>query len=838
MRRAATYFLTALPGLAIALAAHAAPQSPNLTKVETATFLGSEGTEWFTAGAFPGDDSILITGVTLEADLTLHGVKATVLGKDAAPLPAPKKFERLGVKDTGLIDPPDVGVHADLGDDLGMDLDIEEPPTKEEIEKEEKANIASLRSVPRRWQYSIDQSVEAKDNYARFGGYEPSATGFIARFDATLNEVRALYRLPRGAGSIADVAIAKDGAVYIAGGATERIANVTANRRLDEPEGLPPATKKSFPFGHVYIAKLSPDLGKVQWLREVKVESFVPKLRVLANGDVVMLGPGYLRYDPAGKLLQATHMPKDRVASGSAVCPVTGHYTRVGDWMSPTGREPWRCPRLIVYEPDGDTHKWLQGWRGPFFAPHHFHLVADSAVRRSAYDSEGNLYYSTWSHGGNNCMGRHPYDPFRHVPNAMGTVGSQTYCFVVKLGPEHNVKTATLWTSAGAINTLDVAADFSVVWEGRGSDTPSLPNTLARSNGNQIVVTEPNLGSYRFHSTLPGVGTRVVTGGCDEMISTFAFASGTVDGRKKLIVLSGAVAEEPTLDGTVSPPLKNPVQNKFAGGLIDGYALLMDLTPKQPLVFDPPEKKKREKPSKPKPYKGPKRAYATEGQIFKIGTENCTTVNVAFRDENDELWPSFFHGRGVKGGAYTYSETDASADFTLDCPVILQTAGLQHQRVLGELVTAAQNAPDPKTAKQLLPKLKIHVTEMSPWKPTGAYDRFGFQSATCTIGGTLELNGKAIPFKDARCKATFTHPYKDEHVTFHEARSAMPVAHFSVPGKALGLKPPLADQQIRVRVAWESLATDADKTVVDPTENLPTIENQKKPPSLEEDFDF
>jgi hypothetical protein len=818
--------------LLLAVAADAG-QSDNLAEVRTSTFLGGTGTEWFTGAAFPGDDSILLIGVSLDPELTLRGVKAKVLGTDAPARKAPREFRRLALTDTGKIDTPDADdLPTSLGGDLGGELDLKAKPSREEIKKREDAARKRLASVPRKFRFTVGRSVEKQDAYARLVGNEPSATGFIARFDGSLGEVRSLHRLPRGAGTIHSVVIGKEGEVYIAGAATDRIGRVCSDRRTESIEEIPAPGKDPFPFGHVYVARLSDDLSKVLWVRDLKAWSYAPKLTALDNGNVAMLGPGYLVYDPSGKLVQATQIKRKRVVSGSAVCPVTGRYTRVGDWMSPTGREPYRCPRLMVHRPDGSVYKYLVGWRGPFFAPKHFHLVADSAVRRSAFDSKGNLYYSTWSHGGNNCMGRRPYDPCRRIPNAMNTVGSSTYCFVVKLDPEQNVVTSTLWTSAGNVQTLDVACDQSVVWAGRGNVTPDLPNTLRKGGGSLLVVTEPNLGSYRFISAMPAVGTRVAVGGCQERVNEWAFASGTVNGKPMLLCLSGAIAEETYKQDTVTPPLKNPVQKSFGGGLMDGFAVLMDLTAKTELAYKPPVHQRKPKPFKP--YDGPRRLWPAEGQTWKIGTEGCVTVTVTFRDPNDEMWPSFFMGRGVPGGTFTYGTEQADANFTLDCPTILQQPGVQHQRVLGQLVGAPQKTASGLDPNARVPKMKLHVTGMSAWKETGQkHGNQDFPVGKCTISGTLEFNGRKIPFRDAPCKASFSYPYKEKQLKYPAPTGALPSTHFTVRGSALGLEGPLASQNIRVHVAWEAVSKVKPEKIEDPLGPPPKINDGERIQPLE-----
>jgi len=829
MKRSVSLVVLIGVGAGFCSSALGARKSPNLAEVKTATFIGSKGTEWLTSAAFPGDDGIIITGVSLDPELTLRGVKAKVIGEDAPALSAPKSFRSLGAKDTKKTALPSVKKSDNLGlldDDGGLGLDLDEPPTKKEIQKKEQAKQALLSSVPRKFQfYKEGKSVEEQDAYARLCGAEPSATGFIGRFDSALKQVRALFRLPRGAGTIQSVVLGKQGEVYIAGGATERIAKLSSDRREEEIAYIPPSSTRSFPFRRAYVARLSPDLSEAVWVRDIEAHSYMPVLRVLDNGNVSMLGPSYLVYDPAGKLVQATSVKKRRVSSGSAVCPKTGRFTQVGDWMSSTGREPYRCPRLIISRPDGTTYKNLLGWRGRFFCPNHFHLVADSAVRRTAYDKHGNLFYSTWSHGGNNCCGRFPYDAERHIPNAMNTPGSSTYCFVVKLDPEHNVKTSTLWTTAGSVYTLFVACDGSPVWEGRGTVRPNLPNTLAAEHGQLMVVTEPNIGSYRFISALPAVGTRVVVGGCVDMVSTLSFASGKCGGRPMLLCLSGAVAEQAVGKEKITPPLKNPAQAGYGGGLVDGYALLLDITAKEPLVFDPPTRVKEKRPYKP--YEGPRRTWPEEGQKWLIGTEKCVTVKMTVRDEEEKMWPSFFLGNGVAGGSFTYGKNAASADFTLDCWEILQPMGVQTQRILGELVFVNEKVENGKVSIESsgAPKVKVHFREMSPWKETGGkYGLQKFPIGECTIKGVMDFGGREIAITGAVCRASFSYPHRDKTKKYLTPNYALPYANFTVSGKDLGLTGALAEQRIKIRVAWEAVSTPKWEKVDDP--------NKAPPPKL------
>lgn len=793
--------------------------SPNLADVVTATFVGGEGSEWLTAAAFPGDDSILLGGTCLDPELTIRGRKAGVLGKDAPPLPVIKEFRSLVAGDTGKVAIPKVddgllGAAADNGPSITLD----EKPTQAERDRIAREIAAKAASVPPQFQFAQNLTVEKKMMYVKFSWLEPQATGFIGRFDSGLKELRALCRFPRGSCAITAMGTDKNGNIYVAGFADDRIKDASDDCREEKTNRFTSDAGFGGPR-HVFLACVAPDLQKVAWIRQLKYKAYAPTLRVLNDGNIAMLGPGYVVFSPDGRMLQATKTPFQRVSSGSAVCPVTGRYTLVGDWLGRTGREPMRVPRLLINMPDGRRYKQLQTWASSFFCPNYEHLVADSAIRRSAYDSEGNLIFSTWSHGGNNCLGRYPYDPERYLPDAMGYDGRSTYCYVTKLDPEHNVKTSTLWTSSGAVNVLAAACDNSIAWIGSAHPYWTSNAVSTADTRPLLVLAEPNLTGYRFFSSAPACGTRVVVGGCGDMETTWSIASGRCNGRPTLLYLSGAVPEEKDLAVTHRPPQVSPTQ-KYGGGLMDGYAVLLDLTPKTELGMElpkpkpPPPPKPGEKsppPPRPEQYKGTL-VWPNEGQVFKIGEEKCVTVMVTVRDEQDKMWPNFFAGRGVKGGTFVYGEKSASAKFTLDAPDLQQSSGLQKQRVLGELTEVKEEVDEAtgeikQTGTGIDVTAKLVVTSASPWQKTdrlyGVIEKCPY--CRCTISGTLEFGKRSIPVTDADCLAVFLSPRQSEFKVSGPNGAYLDIK-FTVPGKELGLSPPLADQKIRIRFQCEAVS--------------------------------
>ena len=105
MTKRTAVFAALLPALACCAGAPSAEArdlvSPNLAKVVTATFMGTEGSEWLSCGAFLPDGNILVCGVSLEPDLALRGVEAKALGLDAPPLRRITSWRLIAEKETG-----------------------------------------------------------------------------------------------------------------------------------------------------------------------------------------------------------------------------------------------------------------------------------------------------------------------------------------------------------------------------------------------------------------------------------------------------------------------------------------------------------------------------------------------------------------------------------------------------------------------------------------------------------------------------------------------------------------------------------------------------------------
>jgi hypothetical protein len=290
------------------------------------------------------------------------------------------------------------------------------------------------------------------------------------------------------------------------------------------------------------------------------------------------------------------------------------------------------------------------------------------------------------------------------------------------------------------------------------------------------------------------------------------------------VYLTGACEQDVDLGVNRKPPLKNPTQT-YGGGIMDGYAILLDLTPKAELGLElkaprPPPARPGTWP-KPQPYKG-KLVWPKEGQKWLTGAEKCVTARITFRDENDKMWPSLFCGTADPAGFFTYGTNSASANFTLDAPNLQQPFGLQQQRVLGELIVVSQTV-DQATGKIATwvgreVGVKIHVTAMSPWEHTDVvrWDRQEMPLSRSKVSGTLEIVGLKVPFADAECWGWFRYP----HLTQYHVESpngAYVQADFPVMGKDIGLKSALAGEKIWVCVRWEAVSPEAKVTkIADP----------------------
>ena len=790
-----------------------------LADVVTATLVGSQGTEWLATGGFTPDGRLLLAGNSLDAELVLGGARAGVIGTDAPPLPPVTKLEPLMITTNFL------------------EEETSYPMTKdgEVVQKQVvvKKELKDGKTV----------TVHKKDGsgnllYHRLSWTRTDATGFVALAAADLSKVLAVHRFPRGAGSITAAVVGADGAIYIAGAATDRIANLCADvSAADVSQG----TVKVFECESTYIARLRADASEAVWVRRLKGKSCSPRLRIMADGNIGLLGPDARVLSPDGQVLHAA-TPDRGITGCSAFSPTDRMIAKGGEWMTGTGREPWRCPWLHIFHPDGRLRYQLFAWQGPLVGVNALRLVADSTIRKVVYDQRGNLTVFGWSHGGNSVNSRLPQDVERPWPYngfAHHVFGASAY--VVTIEPEDfRVTAATTWTRICHIYSAGCAVDGSVVWTGDGGPFHGrTANRLSEADGGQaVVVASPQLNSFRFYSAMPACGAHLALAGDKTVPEDWGIVSGTLQGKPVLLLLSGAVESERAGEGVFAPPVRNAMQPQFAGGLMDGYAVLLDLSPcaaappvppreaRQPPATDPsqPIRERREAP----------RWLPGEGQRFKVEPLRYYTVMVTFRDPRDRMWPTFFFGKPEDQGGFTYSSTDAQASFALSCPQIAQANGEQDRRVLGELIrekVISQKDEQGKTERKVLePQVRFVLRRMSPWRREEAATVRGnvkdIRTRTvCDVSGDLYVGDRKMPIENNLCRGHFR---VEAAPVFKENPEARPnVAdlslNFIIKGTDLGLKAPGAQGDIQVRITWTGTCEVVYFTPPKPLEGVPEL---------------
>jgi hypothetical protein len=126
-----------------------------------------------------------------------------------------------------------------------------------------------------------------KTGAQKFMWNRPDATAFVVILSPDLGTVLAARRLPRGAGSATSAAVAKDGSIYLAGGATERTAKLAADSKT---LSVAEHEHREFDCEATYVAKLAPDAGRLLWVRRMDGKSIAPKLptRKVAVGPMLL----------------------------------------------------------------------------------------------------------------------------------------------------------------------------------------------------------------------------------------------------------------------------------------------------------------------------------------------------------------------------------------------------------------------------------------------------------------------------------------------------------------------------------------------------------------------
>lgn len=243
----------------------------------------------------------------------------------------------------------------------------------------------------------------------------PNRTGFLVFYSNDLRKVEKVVRLGWGLASITASCAMKDGSLTIAGLATRNFRHVAKTAKTFKT--LPAGKEKHYGVieyegvvspGDVYVAKLTPDLSAFQWVYILEGHRQAPtKLYEGRNGEVCFMCLGFTRI--SGDAQKIVRLPKI-YGYFRGVNPVDGNILLGGDWMSGTGREPWRMPWVRIVTPDGETVTEVYRWDGALVGHDRFRLVSDSSIRVAAFTPAGHVVVYGWSDGGNSVMARNPVD--------------------------------------------------------------------------------------------------------------------------------------------------------------------------------------------------------------------------------------------------------------------------------------------------------------------------------------------------------------------------------------------------------------------------------------------
>jgi hypothetical protein len=395
---------------------------------------------------------------------------------------------------------------------------------------------------------------------------------------------------------VTSAAVDAEGNIYLTGPAGENILDVGGTHRELSPKDN---KVKKAACDRVYLAKLSPDAGKVLWLRTLKGASDAPGVSLDKYGKVYFQGPDLRTLTADGKQESVTVVrggvttrPGGTGTRTTAVNSRDGTFVRAGARPWPTGRESYRAPVLNVHKPDGKLLYELYNWDGPLVGLDNLRLVDDAAVRLARYDADGNLVLYAWGAGGNSVLYREPND-VRRQSKKMDGLGfssrggtAQGFAYLLKIDTEdYKVAGGTLWSAylntsdkpnRITIDSLGFAGDGSVCFAGTSAwGLIQTGNAVGKGEpaGPYVAVLSKDCSSLRFCSALPACGKTDVRDG-----ARWGVAHGTLDGKPVALFLGGAVEEEEVSGKALPAPAVRPPQGKFGGGFGDGYLLLLDLS--------------------------------------------------------------------------------------------------------------------------------------------------------------------------------------------------------------------------------------------------------------------
>lgn len=761
------FIAAAVTAALLTTAAHGQDKPPRIWKssadgveVLAATFLGGGGTEWLASGGFLPDGKVVLVGNVLGSTFDLPG-PVGVIGTDR---PAPADPQPIPVLEKGQ---PKV------------------------VDGQPVLQIPS-------WRHD-------------------GVTAFVAVYTPDLKQRISLQRLPWTAGAATAAAIGPYGAIYIAGRATDGIVDLGGD--VAELPAMEPLEKKDperARCDHAFVARLSADAKKTLWVRHVRGPSAAPTVDLTPDGTV-RFGAGHLHLlDAAGKSLSTVRVPGGLRPTAS-VRHQDGQIVVGGEHNSPTGREPYRCPTLKVHNPDGSLKHRFYDWSGPYIGLDNCRLESDTAVRSVTHDQDGGILMYLWSDGGNSVATTQPFDVrepvgIRGLGMTTAGAGVLSVSYLVRLDPrDYRVTSWTLWLgndlpprsrpNSTWVEQMTRTSDGSLAFAGKaawGLWQTADKLTNAEPEGPYLAVLDEDFSGLRHCSVIPGAGAADLNDGSASRGSGWGIATGSVNGRSRVLFLAGSNGGHGSDATAVASPTRNAAQERFGGGRSDGYVVLMELaTPAprpaaevKPVVAGPTRAHFQRHARTAAPKKDPAAQKSPdEGTVFHfVPTYPAwVTVDAEIRDQSARLWPGFMYGKPVSG-ALTAKAGGFEGEFTVACTSTCQPDGEPTPRVLGELLRDPQQPPSLVLRVGALgPVLTAEIKTVDKGKE-------GVRTVEYREGkGTLEIGGKQLAVTP-RITIAYT-TSKDGPINGLRMN-----AYVTLPAGELGLKAVPADQLIDIRV--------------------------------------
>lgn len=729
--------------------------SPDGVEILAATFLGGSGTEWLASGGFLPDGNIVLVGNILGPTFDVPG-KVGVIGTDLPSLAEPKPIPVL-----------------EKGKPLMVD----------------------------------GKAVHEKPSWRHDG-----VTAFVALYAGDLKKLISVQRLPWTAGAATAAAVGPDGAIYIAGRATDHITKLCEN--VTELPAMPAIAKpdpRAVRCDHTFIARLSADGSKSLWVRHVHGPSAAPTVDVTDDGKI-RFGAGHMHVlDSAGKLLSTVVIPGG-LRTTSSVRAEGGQIVVGGEHHWPTGREPWRCPTLNIHNPDGTLKHQFYDWGGPYVGLDNCRQVSDTAVRYVTHDRDGSVLMYLWSDGGNSVATTQPFDVrepvgLRGLGMTTAGAGVLSAAYLIRLDPkDYRVSAWTLWlanNSAGKpvsiwIEQMARTSDGSLAFAGKsawGVWQTKDKLTEAEPEGEYLAVLSEDFTGLRYSSVIPGAGAADLNDGAATRGSGWGIAAGTVQGKSRVLFLAGATAGRKEGDTFVPTPTRNAAQEKFGGGRSDGYVVLMELAkptvqtkePRLPLAV--PSRANFEWSVIGKSLKGTAKLPEKNTTFHFLATyPKWVTVDAEIRDQAGKFRPGFMYGKPVEG-TLKYTGAGLEGKVTVVCTTVCQPHGEPQGRILGELLKDPKNPPPlTLTLESLGPvktqELKVIEKGIETTRPVEYY----------ASKGALIIGDKTVSVAP-KVTVSYSGPKDGPRTTVRLN------AYLTLSAAQLGLQGPAPDERIDVRIS-------------------------------------